>query len=147
LSFFLPSRLVKLEYLVGASDEDYDEVARPFSKEIDLAFFVVNFGYSKSDYEALTKRERAFIYKAWESKRMLDAVLVYKGVFAANYNLNRKKGKQPIEVWVKPKTAEITAQKAQKYKDGIRRLQEREKANGQTWMQKVFKANGRIRSV
>ena len=30
------------------------EIAEPYQKDIDFAFFVVNFGYSRSDYDALT---------------------------------------------------------------------------------------------
>ena len=45
------------------------EIAEPYQKDIDFAFFVVNFGYSRSDYDALTPREIVFIRKArwWQT--------------------------------------------------------------------------------
>ena len=79
--FFLPSRLIDFEYLTSEPDPSYDKLAEPFQKEMDFAFFVANFGYSKSDYESLTRKEKAFIYKAWENKLVSDNTYLYHAVF------------------------------------------------------------------
>lgn len=55
LPFFLPRRLIEFEYFSSEeADQEYMEIAEPYQKDIDFAFFVVNFGYSRSDYDALT---------------------------------------------------------------------------------------------
>lgn len=55
LPFFLPRRLIEFEYFSSEeADQEYMEIAESYQKDIDFAFFVVNFGYSRSDYDALT---------------------------------------------------------------------------------------------
>lgn len=55
MPFFLPRRLIEFEYFSSdEADQEYMEIAEPYQKDIDFAFFVVNFGYSRSDYDALT---------------------------------------------------------------------------------------------
>ena len=102
MSFFLPSRLVDLEYLSDDEvDDQYEKIAEPYLEDIDFAFFVVNFGYTKKDYESLTKREKAFIYKAWENKVVSDSYNTYNACFTAFYNANRKKNKRALKLWKK----------------------------------------------
>lgn len=80
-----------------------------------FAFFVANFGYTKSDYEKLTKREVLFIMKAWENKLVLESQLVANAFYNAYSNANRKKGTKAIPLWrkTKNKKANIKKLKAQ----------------------------------
>ena len=70
-------------------------------KERDLAFFVVNFGYTKQDYLDLTPRERAFIYRAWEDKIVRDSQLNHDATLLAECNARRKKGRSVKPLWRK----------------------------------------------
>jgi hypothetical protein len=69
---------------------------------MDFAFFCVNFGFSKADYDELTMTERAFILRAWEDKKVADSTLIQNAVEVAVYNVNRKKSKPPLTLWRKP---------------------------------------------
>ena len=51
-------------------------MAKPYLEDMDFAFFVVNFGYTKKDYLALTPREKAFIYKAYENKTISTSTMI-----------------------------------------------------------------------
>lgn len=75
--------------------------AGDYSKEQDLAFFVVNFGYTKADYLALTPREKAFVYRAWEDKIVRDSQLVHDANLLAEVNAHRKKGRSVQPLWRK----------------------------------------------
>lgn len=66
-----------------------------------FAFFVANFGYTKEDFGKLTKKEIAFIYKAWENKHVLETQLMSNAFYNAYVNANRKKGTKPIPLWSK----------------------------------------------
>ena len=55
------------------SKEKPDLEAEQFRKSQDFAFFAVQFGYSKADYNALTETERALILKAYEKGCIYDA--------------------------------------------------------------------------
>lgn len=91
---------------------------------IDFAFFVANFGYTRSDYDNLTLTERAFIFKAWEDKQVVESTLIDKAVFNATVNANRKKGKKIHPLWEKKKTArQITEIEATKFKDAKEKIQ------------------------
>lgn len=140
LPFFLPRRLVDFEYLDADSvqDEEYDKIAKPYRKEIDFAFFVVNFGYSKKDYESLTEREKFFIYKAWETKMVSDTTHLRNAFMNAYINANRKKNKKIIPLWKKKK------QKADKelVKDNLRIIRETEEKEGKSWVDLIYKING-----
>ena len=99
MPFFLPDELVGLRYLSAGGD--VPDKAGNYRHEIDLAFFVVNFGYSKSEYMELTPRERAFIYRAWEDKVVRDSQLVHDASFLAQINANRKRGRSMKPLWTK----------------------------------------------
>lgn len=132
MSFFLPSRLIRLEYLIPeAEDEEYNKEAEQFQKEIDFAFFVVNFGYSKSEYEKLTRREIAFIKKAWENKIVLDTTMMNNAVSNAEYNVNRGK-KQAKKLFPKSKVnkSDITLEDFNKIKG-------KEEKKGFGWFEKI----------
>lgn len=114
-------------------------MAEPYQKEIDFAFFAVNFGYSKSDYEELTPRERLFIYKAWENKTVSDSYHVYNAVFTATYNVNRKKNKRALKLWkkVKMKRADIEV-----ISENMKVIKEVEQKEGLSWVDEIYCANG-----
>lgn len=59
---------------------------------MDFAFFCVNFGYSRSDYDQLTLTEKLIIKKRWEDKTVADATLMQRAVEVAVANVFRTKG-------------------------------------------------------
>ena len=138
--FFLPSRLVEFEYLGGEADPEYSEIAEPYSKELEFAFFAANFGYSKKDYEALTPVERALLRKAWEDKVVSDSYAIYNAAYTATYNVNRKKGKKALKLWKKNRRAH-KADKENAMND-LKIVQEIEEKEGKGWVDKIYKAAG-----
>ena len=76
-------------------------MAKPYQDQIDFAFFVVHFGYSRADYDALSEVEKAFIRKAWEDYTVSWTTLVRDAVFNAVGNALRKKGKRFRKLWKK----------------------------------------------
>lgn len=105
---------------------------------MDFAFFAVNFGYSKADYEALTPSEVAFIYKAWENKIVSDTTHLRNAVFNAVANVMRKKGKKFQELW-KKKAQKIDKEAVKNNMEAIHEIEEKE---GKSWIDKIYKANG-----
>lgn len=106
---------------------------------MDFAFFAVNFGYSKSDYEALTWREKAFIYKSWEEKIVRDSYNIYNAVFTATYNVNRTKRKRALKLWKKANIRKANMEIVQDSMDTIRGIEAQE---GKEWIDRVYAANG-----
>lgn len=100
MPFFLPDELIGFRYLKTTAGNEATE-AGSFQHEIDLAFFVVNFGYSKQDYMDLTPRERAFIYRAWEDKLVRDSQLNHDATLLAEANAHRKRGRSIKPLWTK----------------------------------------------
>ena len=139
MPFFLPRRLIEYEYFSGEPDPDYEKIAKPYQKEIDFAFFAVNFGYSKTDYEELTPKEKAFIYKAWEEKFVSDSYHVYNAVFTATYNVNRGKNKKALKLWRKAKVRKADMEIIQ---DNLKIIREVEQKEGTAWIEKIYRANG-----
>lgn len=142
MSFFLPSRLVALEYLTGDEepDSEYAKLAKSYRDDIDFAFFVVEFGFSRQEYESLTEREIYFIRKAWENREVRNTNLINMAVSNALANLHRKKGKPPIPLWKKSSSFD-----KQKAKDGIKVIEEIEARDGKNWVQKLWAANRQIK--
>lgn len=105
---------------------------------MDFAFFAVNFGYSKSDYEDLAPTEKAFIMKAWEDKTVADSTVMRDSVLNAITNAFRKKGKKFKVLWKKKQ------EKADKeiVKNNYKIIMEVEEKEGKGWIDKVFRANG-----
>lgn len=139
LPFFLPGRLIDFEYFsTDGSDSQYDELAKPYRNDIDFAFFVVNFGYSKADYEALTPRERLFIYKAWESKIVSDTTHMRNAFMNGYVNARRKKNKRIIPLWKKKR------KRADKnmVNDNLQIIKENLRKEGRSWVELIYKANG-----
>lgn len=104
---------------------------------MDFAFFVVNFGYTKEDYLALTPRDKAFIYKAYENKIVSTSTMIRDAVLNANGNLNRKKGSPFRKLWKKKsKKADIVT-----IRHDMHTIAEIEK-NEKGWIDKIYEANG-----
>ena len=116
-------------------------MAKDYQKEIDFAFFVVNFHYSKRDYEELTYRERAFIYKAWEDKLVSDTSYIANAVNNAINNAFRKKGKKVQPLW-KKKTKRLDKETA---KENLRLVEVIEERDGRDWVAEIYKANGLLK--
>lgn len=133
MPFFLPSRLVKLEYLTGEPDTEYERIAEPYHDDLDFAFFVVEFGYTRADYDALTPRQIAFIRRAWESREVRRTSLINMAVNNSLANSHRKKGKPYIKLWQKQESFDVD-----KAKDGVRIVEEIEKRDGKGWIKKLW---------
>lgn len=102
MPFFLPRRLVDFEYLGGSGDStdvEYDRLASQYHKDIDFAFYFVNFGTTKSEFLELTRREKAFIRKAWEDKQVRESELMRNAVLNAVSNAMRKKSAKFVDLW------------------------------------------------
>lgn len=97
----------------------------------------MNFGYSKADYEALTLREKAFIYKAWENKKVSDSWGMYNAVFTAVYNANRPKNKRAIKLWKKRNGDKVNEELLAENKKIIAAAEK----NDGNWVEKIYKAN------
>ncbi|MEY8536597.1 hypothetical protein AALH30_24265 [Blautia pseudococcoides] len=99
---------------------------------------MVNFGYSKSDYEILTPCEKAFIYKAWENKVVSDSTVLRDAVLNAISNSLRKKNKRFIRLWKKKQ------KKANKdvVKENLHVIEEAEKKEGKRWVGLIYQTNG-----
>lgn len=130
---------MELEYLGNDdSDSEYVKKTKPYQKEMDFAFFAVNLGYSKLDYEALTPTEKAFIYKAWENKLISDASLMYNAMFTALYNVNRPKNKKALKLWRKSKTHRTNEEEIRcNYAVAL----EADRNDGDQWVKRVYTAN------
>lgn len=137
MPFFVPEKLVAFEYL-GDDSTPTDDTALAYQKEIDFAFFVVNFHYSKADYDALTQKEKAFIYKAWENKLIADTTHIRNAVGNAVSNALRKKGKRATELWKKKQRKHDV----EKMRDTYKEVLAAEDAKGKAWVDKIHKANG-----
>ena len=122
MPFFLPDELIGFRYLTTA-DNDTTK-AGDYRKEIDLAFFVVNFGFTKRDYLDLTPRERMFVYRAWEDKLVRDSQLNHDATLLAETNAHRKRGRSIKPLWTKRGTVDAEemqrlVQKEKKANNGI----------------------------
>ena len=138
MPFFLPGRLVDFEYLGDEeTDEEYERIAKPYQRDIDFAFFAVNFGYSKTDYEELTPREIHFIYKAWENKLISDNYNMYRAVFTAVYNVERPKRKSALKLWKKHSVRRADMESVE---ENIKIIKEAEE-NDRNWVARIYEAN------
>lgn len=140
MSFFLPRRLIEFEYFGdGEEAPEYQQIAEPYRNDMDFAFFAVNFGYSKADYDALTLREKAFIYKAWETREISLIMSVYNAAFAAFYNVNRKKGKRALEPLKRRKSKKADMETVSANLKIAKQVATKE---GTAWADKIYRANG-----
>lgn len=127
-----------MQYLQGEPDPEYEKIAEPYRKDIDFAFFAVNFGYSKREYEELTPREAIFIRKAWEDKLVSDNTLMRNAVLNAVSNALRKKNARFHELWKKIQ-APVDKEQA---KENIQIVMKIEEKEGKGWVDRILKANG-----
>ena len=113
-------------------------MAEPYLKDIDFAFFVVHFGYTKSDYEQLTPREIAFVRKEWENKMISDSYINYNAIFKATYNVQRKKGKKALKLWQK-----VQVRKADMgvIENNLKIVKEVEQNEGKSWVERLYREN------
>lgn len=130
--------MINLEYLSGEPDPEYDRIAEPYQKEIDFAFFAANFGYSRADYDALTLREKAFLYKAWENRVVADATQIYNAAFTAVYNALRKKGKPALKLWKRGHTHKADVEEMQ----GNQKIAAEIAAEDKSWVDLIYRKNG-----
>jgi len=106
---------------------------------MDFAFFAVNFGYSKSDYLALTQTEKLFIVKAYENKVVADSNVLNMAVANAVANVLRKKGKRPQKLWKRKSRIIVDKEVMQ---STIKQIIKHEQQTGKGWVEKIYKANG-----
>lgn len=137
LFFFVPIDLVKLEYL-GVENENaqINEKSKRYEKERTLAFFVVNFGYTKKEFEQLTKLEIQFILKAWENKLVLETQLMANAFLNSHVNAYRKKGKKIIPLWKKNKKKSDVVLLKKQYEN----ILEHEKTQSRDWVFKLYES-------
>lgn len=141
MSFFLPSQLIELEYFGNESseiDNSYNNLAKGYERDIDFAFFFVNFGTSKHDYMQLTKREKLFIMKAWEEKEVRESTFLRNAVMNAVSNAMRSKKEPFRELWTKkqkPVDKEVV-------EVNMSVIEETTKKEEFDWVAEIYKANG-----
>lgn len=99
---------------------------------------MVNFGYTKADYGSLTRREKLFIYKAWENKVVSESTTLRNSVLNAVNNAMRKKGKKFVHLW-KKKQMKLDKELAQ---ENLKIIQGIEKKDGKSWVDLIYKENG-----
>lgn len=103
---------------------------------------MVNFGYTKADYDVLTERERLFIMKAYENKVVGDSELLRQAVEVAMINIeqSKKKGKRrPQPLWRKLQKP-LDKDVATVHLTLVKQL---EKKSGDKWLELIYRANGK----
>ncbi|GGD03716.1 phenylalanine racemase [Enterococcus wangshanyuanii] len=103
-----------------------------------MAFFVVNFGYTKSAYLELTETEKSFIRKEYERKTINDATYLRDSVLNAVSNAMRKKGSKFQELFKKKQSKADVAFNEQAM-DVVLEVEERD---GKSWVDQIYHANG-----
>ena len=136
MSFFVPRGLIELEYLVSDEEEEDSEEEQGYERERDLAFFVANFGYTKEDYNQLTPKEKAFIYKAYERKLVLESSIASNGVGIAVRNVLRRDGEPYIQLWEK-KNKQI--ENIEEIMNAVEVVLEMEERDGKDWVKALYR--------
>ena len=141
MPFFLPSQLVEFEYFGDSSgeiDESYNDHAKGYERDIDFAFFFVNFNTSKRDFMELTKREKIFIRKAWEEKEVRASTFMRNAVMNAVANAMRDKKTPFRDLW-KKKQKPVDFEVVENNLDAI---EESNREDEFDWVAEIYKANG-----
>lgn len=112
-------------------------MAKPYKDQMDFAFFVVNFGYTKRDYLELSEVEKLFIMKAWENYTVSWSTLVRDAVFNAVGNALRKKNKRFRKLW-KKRQMKADKEVIRENTKTINEIEKREKG----WIDRIYAANG-----
>lgn len=105
---------------------------------MDFAFFAVNFGFSKSEYEELTPREINFLYKAYENRMVSQSYMLYNAVFTAMYNVNQPKNRRMLKLFHKQKTQKADMQVVE---DNMRIVEETDINDG-NWLERLYRESG-----
>lgn len=105
---------------------------------MDLAFFVVNFGFSKKEYEELTESEKMFIKKEFENKTVRESTYLRDAVYNAVNNALRKKGAKFQELFKKKQAKADT----EFNENAIEVVLELEEKNGKSWVDLIYEKNG-----
>ena len=98
---------------------------------------MVNFGYSKADYDALSDVEKAFIRKAYENYTVSWTTLMRDAVCNAVSNALRKKGKRFKKLW-KKRAKKADKDLIRENTKTIMEIEEKEKG----WIDRIYAANG-----
>ena len=114
--------------------------AKPYRNDMDFAFFAVNFGYSRADYNALTPKEKDFIMKAYEDHIVSQSYRIYNAVYTAFYNVNRPKRKRALKLFKKKCGAKFDKATQQ---ENLEAVMESQKNDGD-WVARLYKENGFI---
>lgn len=109
-----------------------------YALSIDFAFFVVNYGYSKSEYEELTPMDRVFIRKAHEDKVVSESQMMSTAVTNAIGNAWRKKNQEVEPLW-KKKQKKLNKEIAF---DTLEKVLEVEENEGKGWLDILYAKNG-----
>jgi len=125
-------------YQPTPKDEKLAKLAQPFLDEMELAFFVVEIGMSKSEYESLTETEKLFIKKRYEQKFINDTIWMRNAMLNAVSNALRKKNQKFRDLFPKKQ------HKADKEynKNAIEVINRIEKRDGKGWVDLVYKRAG-----
>ena len=113
--------LVGYEYFEPAPENpEYDAKAALFKDELDFAWFVVKFGWSKDQYNQLTPVERLFIKKQHETELVERQRILQSTFELAIGNVLRKKGKKYKKLFKKIK--KMADEEAPVSKDEMKKL-------------------------
>jgi hypothetical protein len=114
------------------------ELAEPFKYERELAFFVVNLGRSREEFEDFTEKEKLFIQKEYETKFINDTTWTRNAVLNGVSNAMRKKGAKFIDLFKrKNPRADIEFNE-----NAINTILDMEKKKGKSWVQKIYEKMG-----
>lgn len=138
MSFFIPNRFLEFEYFGTGETVDKNEEADRYRDVSDFAFFAVNFGYSRKDYNNLTPTEKAFIMKAYENKVIDVTTFIRDSVLNAVNNAFRGKHRRLIELW-KKKPKKVNREEIDNVLDIIKKNQEIE---GDEWIKLIYQKKG-----
>lgn len=99
---------------------------------------MVNFGYTKRDYNELTELEKRFIHKAYETKLVSEMTHTRNAVLNAVNNALRKKNKKFIDLYKKKQ------EKADKEfnENAIKVILEIEEKEGKSWIDRIYQESG-----
>ena len=139
MPFFLPRRLIEFEYLEG--DEQPSEYESKLRKEyrvdIEFAWFAVNLGYDREQFDMLTQREIAFIKKEWENKVVFDTTMMFKAIMTGFANAYKKKGGRPKKIWEKLKGKQLAQEEVATRKKELEIAKQIAKKSGTDWIKKI----------
>lgn len=114
------------------------KLAEPFQNEMELAFFVVEIGMSKKEYESLTETEKMFIRKRHEQKFINETTWLRNAVLNATVNANRGKNKKFRDLFPK----KLQRVDKEYNENAVKTILKMEKENGKGWVDLIYRRNG-----